>query len=237
MELGHSRSRKFSLPERDPEAGLIHLPNKHYFGGVFLTERGARTLRTLVNREGFVPDTGYPTLVTLVRKGIDLSTRVQAAVTAEKRAERAAERRNIRANYGERPSAEVAIMPTAQAIQSTVLEAKSHAAKARQHVAAGRIAAAASEFETALTRVEQIAGSSDELLVENAMIRVLASVGTQLASFIHEINGLLEMATAVDKSLAGIKSTAGLSSIHRREIAALQRQTGDLKRTLERHAS
>ena len=38
------------------DIGLLIVPNKHYFGGVFLTERGAPTLEMLVNREGFVPN-------------------------------------------------------------------------------------------------------------------------------------------------------------------------------------
>jgi len=76
-------------------AGLLHLPNRHYFGGVFLAERSAPTLRMLVNREGFIPDEGYETLVDLIRKGVDLSTRVQAAANAVTRSER----RELRATW------------------------------------------------------------------------------------------------------------------------------------------
>jgi Histidine kinase-, DNA gyrase B-, and HSP90-like ATPase len=40
----------------DEDALLVHLPNRSYFGGIFLTVEGAHCLRMLVNREGFVPD-------------------------------------------------------------------------------------------------------------------------------------------------------------------------------------
>ena len=69
------------------------------------------------------------------------------------------------------------------------------------------------------------------------MFRVLASVGTQVASFIHEINGLLEMAAAVEKSLTKITSILGLPKEHRRQLATLQQDVGDLKRVVERQAS
>jgi len=78
--------------ERDAEAGLIHLPNKHYFGAVFLTERNSPALRMLVNREGFIPNQSFEDLTTIVRTGIDLSTRVQMAASEKKRAEHRARR-------------------------------------------------------------------------------------------------------------------------------------------------
>ena len=77
------------------DIGLLIVPNKHYFGGVFLTERGAPRLEMLVNREGFVPNEAYEMLVRLVRTAVDLCTRVQAAATKESRNER----RELRASH------------------------------------------------------------------------------------------------------------------------------------------
>jgi Histidine kinase-, DNA gyrase B-, and HSP90-like ATPase len=45
-------TRQFPPTDTDDEAGLGLLPNKHYAGGVFLTESRAQTLQMLVNREG-----------------------------------------------------------------------------------------------------------------------------------------------------------------------------------------
>jgi signal transduction histidine kinase len=222
---------QLSKAERDAEAGLNHLPNKHYFGGVFLTERYAPSLRMLVNREGFIPNQAFADLTAIVRTGIDLSTRVQTAASQRKRAGR----RVLRQTADE-------VQPTqflspAQVAHQRVHEAKAHAVKARELVSAGKIESASREFLSALTQVESITSQAEEASQEAAMFRVLASVGTQVASFIHEINGLLEMAAAMETSLRRISNMQGLPKEHRRELAMLQRDVGDLKRTVERQAS
>ena len=38
------------LEDADPDEGLVRLPHANYFGGVFLTQERAPTLRVLVNR-------------------------------------------------------------------------------------------------------------------------------------------------------------------------------------------
>jgi signal transduction histidine kinase len=124
-----------------------------------------------------------------------------------------------------------------QITQQHVSEAKAHAAKARELVSAGRVESANREILSALSQVESITAQSEEASQEAAMFRVLASVGTQVASFVHEINGLLEMANAVEKSLAKISNMQGLPKEHRRQLAILQRDVGDLKRAIERQAS
>ena len=78
------RESESDLPE-DPEVGLNVLPNRNYFGAVFLTQPNASSLKMLVNREGFLPDSAFDILVRLVRQGIDLSTRVRAAARHEDR--------------------------------------------------------------------------------------------------------------------------------------------------------
>jgi signal transduction histidine kinase len=220
--------------DEEEDIGLLIVPNKHYFGGVFLTERGAPTLEMLVNREGFIPNEGYETLARLVRMSVDLCTRVQAAATKKTRNER----RELRASQkppedGTRPH----VAPISFAIESAVEEAKQHAAQAKRLASSGKIAAASRELEQAVTRVEKIAGASEEIADENAMVRVLASVGAQLASFIHEINGLVDIARGVDQALRRIRESVGLSPKHKTALGALQRSVGDLRRMLERQAS
>ena len=77
----------------DPDKGLTRLRHTNYFGGVLLTQERAPTLRVLVNREGFVPEAAFDTLVRLVRTGVDLCTRVRAASNLERRLRRREERR------------------------------------------------------------------------------------------------------------------------------------------------
>lgn len=214
-------------------AGLIHLPNKHYVGAVFITERNAPRLRLLVNREGFVPDENYDTLVDLVRKGIDLSTRVQAAATESIRTAR----RELRAKGRIAATNESGAMPTALVIQDGLRTAQEQAQQARRLVASGSINEAVEMIGSALDEVESISAVSSELVEESAMIRVLASVGTQLASFVHEINGLLGIASAVDAALQALRREQGLPPKHKRGLAQLHQSLGDLKRALERQAS
>lgn len=64
----------------DKREGLVAFGSENYFGAVFLTDSGSAGLRSLVNREGFVPDAPYESLVELVRAGVDLSVRVRRAV-------------------------------------------------------------------------------------------------------------------------------------------------------------
>lgn len=217
--------------EQDANAGLNHLPNKHYFGAVFLTERNASELRMLVNREGFIPNQAFTDLTKIVRTGIDLSTRVQMAASQRKRADRRVQRQT--SDGGERAP----FLSASQIAHQRVHEAKAHATKAREFVSAGRIESANREFLSALSEVESITTQVEEASQESAMFRVLASVGTQVASFIHEINGLLEMAGAIENSLNKISNMLGLPKEHRRQLATLQRDVGDLKRAVERQAS
>src|SRR5206468_4203610 len=70
------------IDSQSDEAGdweLSVLTNRSYTGGVFLTQDDAPTLRMLVNREGFVAEREYDTLVELLKRGIDLATRTRAA--------------------------------------------------------------------------------------------------------------------------------------------------------------
>jgi hypothetical protein len=93
------------------------------------------------------------------------------------------------------------------------------------------------EIATAIARIETIANAPDELIHERSMLLVLASVGTQLASFVHEINGLLTIANSADKSVSSLRQSTGLSVAVKRELASLNRTITDLRRALERQAS
>ena len=84
---------RLSSEGMDPNEALIAVPNNNYFGAVFLTHESCPTLRVLVNREGFVPDSGFDTLIRLVRIGIDLCTRARAAARYASRKQRREDRR------------------------------------------------------------------------------------------------------------------------------------------------
>src|SRR5207237_1076506 len=134
--------------------GLLHLPNKNYFGGVFLTQRGAPSLKLLVNREGFIPDSSYERLVGIVRTGIDLTTRVRATVTTQQREHR----RVIRGK-----SAEERESTEPPSFMEVLTEAEKHTSEARRLTAAGDADGATARLDTALNRIRQVTVASDEL--------------------------------------------------------------------------
>src|SRR5207244_4275153 len=78
--------------ESDKDWALSFLPNRNYYGAVFLTQASGAPLRLLVNREGFVPDGAFDGLQKLVRAALDLSTRVRAAASLPQREARRSRR-------------------------------------------------------------------------------------------------------------------------------------------------
>jgi signal transduction histidine kinase len=224
----------FQDADEDKDAGLDVLPNRSYFGAVFLIQDDAPSLRMLVNREGFIPEAGYNTLLELVKKGINFSTRVRASANRRIREKRKQARATGKTDKKDNSST---MIPTHQIIDEALLHAKGLVSEARQLTATGEIKAAATKLSDALAQVEIATQSSDRLISETAMIRVLASVGTQLTGFVHEINGLIGIAEAVDNTLARIRRDTSLSQNAKQELGKLHSSIGDLRRGLEKQAS
>lgn len=203
----------------EPDEGLSLLPGKHYFGAVFLTTERARTLKMLVNREGFVPDGSFETLFRLVRRGVDLSTRIRAAA---------------RANASREP---LATDPSplkqkaeglAERLRSQANELKDLTRNAPPAVAK-KIAIVAEEID----RAKKLA---QKLVPANSMVLVLASIGTQLAAFTHEVNHLLSVASSVESGAKALLAEE-LPPKLRPRVAKVHGWIGDLRRAIERQAA
>ncbi|GIJ51666.1 hypothetical protein Val02_85520 [Virgisporangium aliadipatigenens] len=80
------RRREYQVDVEDSELspvdneGFFQLGNRAYYGAVFLTEGRAPHLQALVNREGFLPDSYFENLRSMVRSGVDLCVRTRAAL-------------------------------------------------------------------------------------------------------------------------------------------------------------
>lgn len=200
-----------------PDEGLSGLPATGYIGAVFLTEEDSGDLQMLVNREGFVPGPAFEELTHIVRRGIDLSTRVRARDAASKR------RRG-------RPTSPVTRERSAALVEQVrdlkTMVAELHDAQTEPSDPTVTIAAVARVAEA----VSQVSIVTTDLLDELNMIRVLASVGTQLAAFVHELRGLLGIAQRLQEELKQARS-------HRVVSPQLVTLLDDLKRGLERQAS
>jgi signal transduction histidine kinase len=211
---------------------LLTLPNKHYFGAIFLTQDGGRNLRMLVNREGFVPDTAFENLTALVRAGIELATRARAAASEQEREAR--RKKRAKGRSAPDPTSLGGSAPATSALRIRVRQAEEAANAARRLLQAGNIKGAKEKVAQTLEHVTDASSISDDVINELAMIRVLASVGTQMAGFIHEINALVGAAESLDTALRNLKTDNTAAA---KALALIIRTMADLRRNLERQAS
>lgn len=242
--------------------GLKLLPSKHYVGSVLLTQEHATSLRMLVNREGFVPEAGYEHLVDLVRRGVDLLTRRRAAVRADERypqPEPAARPTAAPSRSVPEPSlsssapvprpvpppetkqrlitevdASKGPPPAIHEIVALVKDARSQAAAGAWPAALATITHLDAQINT-WDAATQATGNAQ--LAEGSMVRVLASVGMQMAGFVHEIQGLLALAQLIEVSVSRLRDSGQLPAKGKAELSRILGTLGDLRRRLERQAT
>ena len=183
---------------KDPDKGLTRLRHVNYFGGVLLTQEGAPSLRVLVNREGFVPEAAFDTLVRLVRTGVDLCTRVRAAANLKARLRRREERRNTR--DGGAGEDRIPLPDLIAAAETSINEA-------HELVSQGDHDAARIRMRDSLLTMEEARNRAANVDSEVSLFHVLASVGTQMAAFAHEMNALLGASQTLREGLKTILAT------------------------------
>ena len=220
----------------DPNIGLVRVPSNNYFGAVFLTQNRCPDMRILVNREGFIPEAGYDTLVQIVRTGIDLCTRVRAAATYGSRQQRREDRRT---SQQVAPEASVATDEIVEelALPNRLQDAVQLIEKAHERLNEGDTTRAKAETSAAMRELGEVTELAADLWSERSLLHVLASVGTQMAAFVHEINALLGAAQTIEHSLERILEEDRLSREQRRRLRQTLTVTTDLKRGLERQAA
>ena len=220
----------------DPDIGLVRVPSNNYFGAVFLTQNRCPDMRILVNREGFIPEAGYDTLVQIVRTGIDLCTRVRAAAAYGRRQQRREVRRT---SQQVEPEASVATGETVEELPlpNRLQDAVQLMKKARERLNEGDTTNAEVAASAAMQELGEATELAADLWSERSLLHVLASVGTQMAAFVHEINALLGTAQTIEHALERILEEDGLSREQRRRLRQTLTVTADLKRGLERQAA
>ena len=223
----------------DLDEGLIRVPNNNYFGAVFLTQERCPNLRVLVNREGFIPETGFDTLMRLVRTGIDLCTRARAAATYLRRQQRKEDRRGESRAVRDQKGRVESGGATDEAVEKLALPDRLRDAVQFMN----RVRSRLNEGDTTRAEVAVMRklGETTELAVdlwsEHSLLHVLAAVGTQMAAFVHEINALLGAAQTIEHSLERVLEEDGLSREQRRRLRQTLTVATDLKRGLERQAA
>jgi signal transduction histidine kinase len=217
------------LPQTESE-GLVIAPQKNYIGGVFLTQKGASSLRLVVNREGFEPDVQFNVLVGAIRMGLGLLTRVRAYHSSPSRLARRALRKGQLARGGGAPST-----PTlSESAKTTIEETRSDTQRAESLVRGGDLTAAAEVLLSAAHRVEGfVEHSAETLRDQSGMLRVLASIGLQMGGFVHEIRSAVGYSKSLVTDIEKLRQNPGLGAEHRRQVAKLSRMAHDLNTMLE----
>ncbi len=220
------RSRVFEFGEGveeeavDEDAALRNLPNAGYFGAVFLTENRSSSLRMLVNREGFVPDAVFHGLAEAMRRAVSLSVRVRSAAPRPEKPEKPAPELTSAAKLRR-------TIDAARAEVDSVGSLLSRGATVEARGGVGRASGLLIEADT------QLSG----LMTETSMLRVLASVGTQMAAFVHEVRGLVAAAEAAEAALDALTLRTTEDLAVRRQLQALHRTVTSLRQGLDRQAS
>lgn len=233
---------RLSVEATDPDEGLTRLSNNNYFGAIFLTQERCPSLRVLVNREGFIPEAGFDTLVDLVRTGIDLCTRARAAAAYERRQQRREDRRQESKAIMDQTGRVEADDTTDEAAETPALpnrlqEAVQLMKKARERLNEGDTTKAEVAASAAMREINEATELAADLWSERSLLHVLASVGTQMAAFVHEINALLGAAQTIERAIERLLKEGGLSREQQRSLRQLLTVTVDLKRGLERQAA
>lgn len=217
------------------DAAYMFLRSDAYFGGVFLTQAGAPTLRMLVNREGFIPDAGYETLVRLVRIGTDLSVRHRVLAYRERREGRREARRERAQERLARPT--VSRLALKETVRQSVQTASDLAAQAREQAAAWQFDQAQALIDRAAAQFASAAEVAEQLVAEPTTLRVIASVGLQMASFVHEIKTVLSTAGQLDHTLKRIRSTGKVYPSSGTVFARLHTDINRMREEIERQAA
>lgn len=204
------------------DAFLSILPNRMYYGCVFLTEAGAPKLEMLVNREGFIPNESFESIAKLVRLGIDLSVRARAAAKVP----------SMPAPTARPSKPENGTTDTPHQAES-IGEAVKVLSGVRELIAKGQVELARATLATTEERLQTLAHDSN---TEAAMLRVLASVGSQMSAFVHEINSALGMVDGIEQSIERLLAEP-FPATTRRELRRTLKSISDLRRQLERQAS
>lgn len=226
------RKRALDLPspfgQQVEDEALSSPQGDQVFGAVFLTEDQAPGLRLLVNREGFVASPDFHALQGALKTAIDLSTRVRAQASAERRRERAEVRRERR----EPDQAEPARV-SADDLNQGLAAARAEATEARASVERGDQDTAIERLNAVLRNIDHSRVAGAELISERSMERVLASLGTQMAEFVHELAGILGTTTDLAEHARSLGADRKADPA---EIEELADGIGELRRTIERQA-
>lgn len=159
--------------------------NKAYMGAIFLHRSTSVGLEMLVNREGFLPGSAFEFIVEWARIATDLIVRLGTVARKEvkevQKLERVAQRSAAaRSDLNE--------TPTALRVRENAMNIEKSFETIKVALEANDISKAISEAQALQPQLLQIREMADQFGSEAVQWRVLASLGAELAAFVHEVN-------------------------------------------------
>jgi len=215
------------IPPEDSSKSYQFLPNRAYLGGVFLTLDQSGGLKMLVNREGFLPDTHFAYIQETMRRGVDFSVRVRSEAKVGQRQKW----RNERS-----AKAREASWTATQRLEHSVETGVSLLRQLRGALSHGNIAKASEYLDSAEKYLKVVPETAKEIRDEQAMVFTLASIGTQMAAFVHEIQSLVGLARSMETTLGRLAEECTDKAL-RQNIAKLSLAMSELRISLERQAA
>lgn len=213
----------------DKHAALLALPARAFLGAAFLSLVRASRLRMLINREGFVPDAHYHHFEEILKRAIAFATRVRAEAKTAKREERRADRlKKVVAN-------ESASTPVAH-LEKTVELSSQQVKAVHEALLLGDVAKAQNELRKVEESLSSAPVTARDIKDQQALIGVLASLGTQMSAFVHEVEGLVALSANIESALRNAVDTVP-DSVHRKILLRIASSVEELRRVLERQAA
>ena len=228
-----SRLGDFDLPEGLRNEELQMQSNAAYLGAVFLYRSSSPDLQMLVNREGFLSSTAFDFMSHWTRVSIDLIVRLGARYRTEGKKQRSPDLPRQR-DFAAR--ADVNETPSTLRVRESASKMKAGFADLEEAVRKHDYSAAVRTARNIQPSLQEVYDLADQFGSEAVQWRVLASLGTELAAFVHEINALGTQATNLARDL---EAAADLGTVKqaRAAIRRARRRTIELADRIRRNAS
>ncbi|GAB1582897.1 ATP-binding protein [Phyllobacterium phragmitis] len=173
------------IPEGLENEGLTIQGNQAYLGAVFLHRSSSPGLEMVVSREGFLPGAALDFIADWTRVATDLIVRFKS-VARNKVKEIRPRDRSAQRNAAYR--SDINETPTALRVRENALQVERTFANIAQAVERNDFQTVAREAKDLQPSLSEIREMADQFGSEAVQWRVLASLGAELAAFVHEIN-------------------------------------------------
>jgi signal transduction histidine kinase len=135
------------------------------------------------------------------------------------------------------PKSRIALKSSLAGATVALTSARAHLVESGKASSSGEAAEITEKIDQSLEEIQAQEEIADEMISEQSLLRVLASVGTQMSAFVHEIRALLGSSQAVEHALDELASDPQLTGTQLQKLKKVLQAIGDLRRGLEREAS